>query len=137
MRLGRLNRLALEKRALKQDAIGAIDAALAMLLESDLTPSQCRDVLVFRAEWQSIGLGLARLHFRLNSVQLHNAIRPDIALSAAPGESPSRRHFLAAVTQLLDNVTPVSRASRPPRSACSCSRRSFRSISTVVPRCEC
>ncbi len=29
VRLGRLNRLALEKRALKQDAIGAIDAALA------------------------------------------------------------------------------------------------------------
>ena len=108
VRLGRLNRLALEKRALKQDAIGAIDAALAALLESDLSPTQCRDVLVFRAEWLGVGLGLARLHFRLNSVQLHNAIRPDIALNAAPGESPSRRHFLAAVTSLLDNVTPVN-----------------------------
>jgi phosphoenolpyruvate carboxylase len=108
VRLGRLNRLALEKRALKQDAIGAVDAALAALLESDLSPAQCRDLLVFRAEWEAIGLGLARLHFRLNSVQLHNAIRPDIALGAAPGESPSRRHFLAAVTRLLDNVTPVN-----------------------------
>ena len=107
-RLGRLNRLALEKRALKQDAIGAIDAALAALLESDLSESQCRDVLVFRAEWLGLGLGLARLHFRLNSVQLHNAIRPDIALDAAPGESPSRRHFLAAVTKLLDDVKPVN-----------------------------
>jgi phosphoenolpyruvate carboxylase len=108
VRLGRLNRLALEKRALKQDAIGAVDAALAALLDSDLSPSQCRDLLVFRAEWLGVGLGLARLHFRLNSVQLHNAIRPDIALNAAPGESPSRRHFLAAVTRLLDNVTPVN-----------------------------
>ncbi len=108
VRLGRLNRLALEKRALKQDAIGAIDAALAALLEFELTPIQCRDLLVFRAEWLGLGLGLARLHFRLNSVQLHNAIRPDIALDAAPGESPTRRHFLAAVTSLLDNVTPVN-----------------------------
>ena len=108
VRLGRLNRLALEKRALKQDAVGAIDVALATLLQSDLSPSQCRDVLVFRAEWLASGVGLARLHFRLNSVQLHNAIRPDIALDAAPGESPSRRHFLAAVASLLDDVTPVN-----------------------------
>jgi phosphoenolpyruvate carboxylase len=107
-RLGRLNRLALEKRALKQDAIGAVDAALGALLEASLSPEQCRDVLVFRAEWLSVGLGLARVHFRLNSVQLHNAIRPDIALNAAPGESPSRRHFLAAITRLLDNVAPVN-----------------------------
>jgi len=36
----------------------------------------------------------------VNSVQLHNAIRPDIALNADPAESPSRRHFLSAVTRL-------------------------------------
>jgi len=107
-RLGRLNRLAIEKRALKQDAIGAIDAALESALRDELPPALTKDLLVFRAEWDGIGLGVARLHFRLNSVQLHNAIRPDIALDAAPGESQSRRHFLAAVTQLLDGVTPVN-----------------------------
>jgi phosphoenolpyruvate carboxylase len=109
-RLGRLNRLALEKRALKQDARGTIDAALATLLTpaSGVSDELRRDVVVFRAEWESNGTALARLHFRLNSVQLHNAIRPDIALHAAPGESASRRYYLAAVTRLLDSVVPVN-----------------------------
>ena len=65
-------------------------------------------MVVLRSEWETLGVGLARLHFRLNSVQLHNAIRPDIALSAAPGQSPSRRQFLRAVTGLLDRVAPVN-----------------------------
>jgi phosphoenolpyruvate carboxylase len=107
-RLGKLNRLALEKRALKQDALGAIDTALDALLREPLSAGMSRDLLVFRAEWETIGLSLARLHFRLNSVQLHNAIRPDISLSAAPGQSPSRRHFLAEVTRLLDGVAAVN-----------------------------
>lgn len=108
IRLGRLNRLALDGIARKQDAIHAIDTALDELLHEGATDGACRDVLVLRSEWETLGLGLARLHFRLNSVQLHNAIRPDIALNAAPGQSPSRRHFLRAVTGLLDGVAPVN-----------------------------
>jgi phosphoenolpyruvate carboxylase len=107
-RLGKLNRLALEKRTLKQDAIGAIDGALEALLGAELDVGLSKEAIVFRAEWETLGLGLARLHVRLNSVQLHNAIRPDIALSAQPGQSQSRRHFLAEVTRLLDGVTPVN-----------------------------
>jgi phosphoenolpyruvate carboxylase len=112
-RLGKLNRLALEKRTLKQDAIGAIDSALNTVLTDAPDAAVAKDaiakeLIVFRAEWETLGLGLARLHFRLNSVQLHNAIRPDLAMSAAPGQSQSRRHFLAEVTRLLDNVTPVN-----------------------------
>ena len=108
IRLGRLNRLALEKRTLKQDAIGAIDVALAAALGMELPPALAKDLLVLRSEWESLGLGIARLHFRLNSVQLHNAIRPEIRLDAAPGQSQHRRHFLAEVTRLLDNVKPVN-----------------------------
>ncbi|HEX5047025.1 MAG TPA: phosphoenolpyruvate carboxylase [Gammaproteobacteria bacterium] len=107
-RLGKLNRLALEKRPLKQDAIGAIDGALAVLVDDAQADALAQDAIVFRAEWETLGLGLARLHFRLNSVQLHNAIRPDIALSAQPGQSQSRRHFLAEGTRLLDSVEPVN-----------------------------
>jgi phosphoenolpyruvate carboxylase len=107
-RLGRLNRLAIEKRALKQDAIGAIDGALDSALEAELPDALAKDLLVLRAEWRGIGLGLSRLHFRLNSVQLHNAIRPDISLTAAPGQSSSRRHYLAEISRLLDGVAPVN-----------------------------
>jgi phosphoenolpyruvate carboxylase len=107
-RLGRLNRLALEKRVLKQDAVGAIDDALDKALAGDPPEALAKDLLVLRAEWRGIGLGLARLHFRVNSVQLHNAIRPDIALTSAPGKSESRRHYLAEITRLLDGVEPVN-----------------------------
>jgi phosphoenolpyruvate carboxylase len=107
-RLGRLNRLAIEKRGLKQDAIGAIDASLAAALAADAPAPLAKDLLVLRSEWESMGLGLARLHFRLNSVQLHNAIRPEIGLDAAPEASQSRRHFLAEVTRLLEHVQPVN-----------------------------
>lgn len=108
LELGWLNRVALEKRALKQDAIGAIDDALAALLEPSTPDALCRDAIVFRAEWQGLGLGLARLHFRLNAAQLHNAIRPEIALHSAPGKSPSRRYYLAEITRLLDTVSAVN-----------------------------
>ncbi len=107
-RLGKLNRLALEKRTLKQDAIGAIDKALSAALGADLPEALRKDLVVFRAEWESLGLGLARLHFRLNSVQLHNAIRPEIAMHAAPDRSASRRHYLAEITRLLDGVEAVN-----------------------------
>jgi phosphoenolpyruvate carboxylase len=106
--LGSLNRLALEKRALKQDAMAAIDAVLESVVRPGLPDDVCKDLIVFRSEWQAYGLGLARLHFRVNSVQLHNAIRPDISLKASPGRSPSRRHYLAEVSRLLDDVTPVN-----------------------------
>lgn len=103
-RLGQLNRLALDNRQDKRDAIADIDAALAELMQIELPSELAKALLVFRAEWGSNGLGLARLHFRLNSVQLHNAIRPDISLQRAPGESTSRRHYLAEITRLLDGV---------------------------------
>lgn len=107
-RLGRLNRIALERRVVKQDAMSAIDAALASLTNMALPDSLCRAIVVFRSEWMSLGLGLARLHFRLNSVQLHNAIRPQISMQGAPDRSASRRRHLADITELLDEVRPVN-----------------------------
>jgi phosphoenolpyruvate carboxylase len=103
-RLGQLNRLTLQNRRLKQEAAADIDAALAKLSRTPLPAGLAKALVVFRAEWQSNGLGLARLHFRLNSVQLHNAIRPEISLQRAPGQSISRRHYLAEITRLLDGV---------------------------------
>jgi phosphoenolpyruvate carboxylase len=108
MGLGSLNRLALEKRELKQDAIGAIDRVLEEAIDSVASDDICKDLLVFRSEWQASGLALARVHFRLNSVQLHNAIRPEISMKSAPGRSGSRRHYLAEVSRLLDSVSAVN-----------------------------
>ena len=107
-RLGKLNRLALENRALKHAAIKTIDRALAEAISGAASADLCKDLIVFRSEWESGGLGLARVHFRLNSVQLHNAIRPEISMKSAPGRSGSRRHYLAEISRLLDSVGTVN-----------------------------
>ncbi|MCH8861139.1 MAG: phosphoenolpyruvate carboxylase [Proteobacteria bacterium] len=106
--LADLNRLALEKRPEKDAALRAIDGALDALMAMDMSSEALIDVAALRAEWQGLGLGLSHIHFRLNAVQLHNAIRPEIELERSPDQSASRRHYLAAVTELLESVKPVN-----------------------------
>lgn len=106
--LADLNKLAIEKRPEKDAALDAIDGALDALMAMDLPSDALIDIATFRAEWQSLGLGLSHIHFRLNAVQLHNAIRAEIGLERAPDKSASRRHYLAAITDLLETVEPVN-----------------------------
>lgn len=106
--LADLNRLAMEKRPEKDAALRAIDGALDALMDMDLPGETLVEVAAFRAEWHGLGLGLSHTHFRLNAVQLHNAIRLEIGLDQAPDRSASRRHYLAAITALLERVEPVN-----------------------------
>ena len=62
---------------------------------------------VARAGLRSHGLGLAHTHVRLNSSQVHNAVRQRLGL-AEPPEDPSRRRvLLGAINAALDTVVPV------------------------------
>lgn len=106
--LGRLNRMAIERRSDKEAAMQRIDSALASLMGMDFPDEFLKQVATFRAEWRSLGLGLSHIHFRLNAAQLHNAIRPQIGLERSPDRSASRRHYLAAISELLDQVEPVN-----------------------------
>ena len=45
---------------------------------------------------------------RLNATQLHNAIRREIGMDAAPDDPSHRRSYTAAVNALLDAVEPVT-----------------------------
>ena len=99
--------LALEKRALKQDAIGAIDRALEELLGAASTPALQGSARV------SGRVGVAGPGARAAALppELGAAAQRDPAghrAERAPGQSQSRRHFLAEVTRLLDGVTPVN-----------------------------
>ncbi len=81
--------------ALFRDAIAAAPAEARMALA------------VARAGLRSHGLGLAHTHVRLNSSQLHNAVRQRLGL-ADPPEDPSRRRvLLGAINAALDAVVPV------------------------------
>ena len=106
--LERLNCLVIENQPRKQSAIRKIDQALDLAISSDPEPGVLRSLLIFRAEWYALGLGLSHIHFRLNAVQLHNAIRSEIALDHAPDRSASRRHYLGEITRLLDEVEAVN-----------------------------
>ncbi len=61
-----------------------------------------------RASLRTHGLGLARIHVRLNSSQLHNAIRRQIGLETGPNDPANRRSYFNTVNDLLDRVRPVN-----------------------------
>jgi phosphoenolpyruvate carboxylase len=66
-----------------------------------------RKLRILRAELANHGLGLAHTHVRLNSVQIHNAIRNLIGMEAAPDDPAHKRSYLASVTKLAHDVKPV------------------------------
>jgi phosphoenolpyruvate carboxylase len=80
-----------------------VDRAIAMTE----APAALRKLLILRAELANHGLGLAHTHVRLNSVQIHNAIRNLIGMEAAPDDPAHKRSYLASVTKLAQDVKPV------------------------------
>jgi phosphoenolpyruvate carboxylase len=61
---------------------------------------------VARAGLASHGLSLAHTHVRLNSAQIHNAIRLRLGLADPPGDAARRRVLLGAIGAALDSVQP-------------------------------
>lgn len=106
-----LNRLAMENRDKKHEAVHTIDKAFEELLDNIFEENAVIDIASLYSEWRNIGLGLSHIHFRLNAVQLHNAIhseiQTDIHVSRSPDNSATRRKYLAEINKLLDVVEPV------------------------------
>jgi phosphoenolpyruvate carboxylase len=61
-----------------------------------------------RAELSNYGLGMAHTHVRINSTQVHNAIRKRVGLDGTPEDPRFRQTLMNAVSELLDKVEPVS-----------------------------
>ena len=78
----------------------AIKAASAKVVDSVAKRKLC----ILQAALNNFGLGLSHIHFRLNSVHLHNAIRPMVAMAKEPDESSSRRRYIKAVSKVLDGI---------------------------------
>jgi phosphoenolpyruvate carboxylase len=75
-----------------------------------ITAAQGDDKLalcVVRAGLAAHGLALAHTHTRLNSTQLHNAVRQRLGLTDAAEDPSHRRALLAAINAALDVVKPV------------------------------
>jgi phosphoenolpyruvate carboxylase len=66
------------------------------------------DLLVLRASIKSHGLGLAHIHVRLNSSQLHNAARRQVGLETEPNDPANRRSYFNTINDLLGRARPMT-----------------------------
>jgi phosphoenolpyruvate carboxylase len=65
------------------------------------------DYAVAHAGLAAHGLALAHTHVRLNSFQIHNAVRLRLGLDSAPGDRARRRTMLAKINTALESVHSV------------------------------
>ena len=80
--------------------------ALTKAIEAAKDAKVLRSLCILRAELANYGLGMAHTHVRINSSQLHNAIRRSIGMETPPDDPSYRNTYLKAVDELLDNVKP-------------------------------
>ncbi len=87
-------------------------APLVALIEAALraAPDDKRReaLLVMRSSMRTHGLGLAHIHVRLNSSQLHNAVRRQVGLETEPNDPANRRSYFNTINDMLGRVRPTT-----------------------------
>ncbi len=84
--------------------IALIEAALQVARDDD----QLEALLVMRSSMRTHGLGLAHIHVRLNSSQLHNAVRRQVGLETEPNDPANRRSYFNTINDMLGRVRPTT-----------------------------
>src|SRR5579863_434730 len=86
-------------------------APLVALIDKTLDAApddeQRETLLVLRASLKTHGLGLAHIHVRLNSSQLHNAVRRQVGLETEPNDPANRRSYFNTINDLLGRARPL------------------------------
>ena len=95
----------------RRDAAMTSTDAMADLFRAAIAaaegPEAKKRLAVIRAGFDSHGLSLAHSHVRLNSAQLHNAIRMRLGFDEPPADPSRRRKLLADINAALDSVETV------------------------------
>lgn len=94
-----------ESRACCHDLPSQVMTALDHLVTASRNNDDAVKLMVFRAVFANFRTGFSHVHFRLNAVQLHNAIRPMVALEKDPDDATSRRRYMTAASKLLDRIS--------------------------------
>lgn len=81
----------------------AIESALA---EADDDAAR-ETLLVLRASLRTQGVCLAHIHVRLNSAQLHNAVRREAKLQTSPSDPSNRRTYIQTADALIEKCRPA------------------------------
>ncbi|GAB4144099.1 MAG: hypothetical protein Tsb0016_13490 [Sphingomonadales bacterium] len=87
--------------------IAALDADLAALQRPAQRDGRATQLARFTSRLKHNGFGISHIHFRLNAAQLHNAVRPAVAMDTSPDAASNRRRYLGALSELLGGVKPV------------------------------
>ena len=108
-RTSRFNRRLAQDRGERIVDVGPFIDTLTRIIETGESSEECRLALaVLRAEMANYGMAGAHIHFRVNAIQLTNAIRKEAGIESAPDELADRRRYLRALNDLLDGVKPVT-----------------------------
>ncbi len=83
--------------------LAAIETALAGANDD----ADCETLIVLRAGLETQGVCLAHIHVRLNSSQLHNAIRREVGLETSPADPANRRSYFQAINTLIEGCKAV------------------------------
>lgn len=86
--------------------LGPILALFEQAIEAAPDDAVRLDLAVARAGFAAHGLALAHTHVRLNSAQIHNALRQRLELTTAPEDMAMRRGLLAQINAALASVAP-------------------------------
>ncbi|MFC7050884.1 phosphoenolpyruvate carboxylase [Emcibacter nanhaiensis] len=97
-------RYIVESRAETESILPHILSQLDKLIAKEKDEAQVAGLIVFRGLLNNFRTGVSHIHFRLNSVQLHNAIRPLVALEKDPDDPTGRRRYMKAASKLLDHM---------------------------------
>jgi phosphoenolpyruvate carboxylase len=83
--------------------LSLIDAAVGAAPDDEARAT----LLAVKAVVAYHGLSLCHVQVRLNSVQLHNAIRREVGLATAPNDPANRRSYFAAINERIEQAAPV------------------------------
>lgn len=86
--------------------ICGLDAAIDTLGDND--DDLVRGLMILRAELKTNGLGMAHTHVRINSRQLHNAIRKHAGMETEPDDARFRQTYLDRLSDMIENTNPVT-----------------------------
>lgn len=101
-----LSRAMVESLETRLIDLGSIISRLSEEIEKNGEAAMLLAIL--RAEMANFGLAFAHTHVRLNATQIANAIRHETSLTSSPEDPANRRRYLRNISNLLENVKPVS-----------------------------
>jgi phosphoenolpyruvate carboxylase len=105
---GTFGRAMVEGREQALVETGPLIKLIEAALKAAPDDAQHENLLVLRASMMTHGLGLAHIHVRLNSSQLHNAVRRQVGLETEPNDPANRRSYFNTINELLGRARPIA-----------------------------